>query len=249
MMTAPALDPFGPVAEGYATYRPRYPRAVFHYLAAVAPATRLAIDVAAGSGQATLGLAAHFRRVLALDVSARQLAAMPDTDGHVHRAVARAELLPCTPHGADLVLAAQAFHWFEPDAFFTEASRALRPQGILALLSYDLSVIAPEIDRAIRRFHDVAVGEDWPIDRASVLGGYAAARLPGRALAQAQFVIEATLGVEAYLGYLATWSAVTRQRARTGVDPLDAFGAELRAAWGDAPRRVRWPLRLRASRV
>jgi SAM-dependent methyltransferase len=241
-------DAFGAVADAYATFRPRYPRAVFHYLAAVAPSTQCALDVAAGSGQATLGLATHFARVVALDLSTRQLGAMAAHD-RVHRVAAHAESLPVGDHAVDVVLAAQALHWFDEAAFFAEAARALRPRGIVAVLAYDLSRITPEIDGLVRGLHDDTVGADWPIDRAKAMSGYATAKLPGTSLAVAQFLMTASLTANQYLGYLSTWSAVTRYRARTGEDPLAAFGDALRAPWGDAPRTVHWPLRLRCARV
>jgi SAM-dependent methyltransferase len=243
-----ATDAFGPVAEAYAAFRPRYPRAVFHYLAAVAPSTHCVLDVAAGSGQATLGLAAHFARVVAVDLSTRQLGAMPEHP-RVHRVSAHAESLPIRDHAVDLVLAAQALHWFDEAAFFKDAARVLRPRGIVAVLAYDLSRITPAIDRLVRDFHDHTVGADWTVDRAKVMAGYATAKLPGTSLAVAQFVMTASLTADAYLGYLSTWSAVTRYRARTGHDPLTAFGEALRAEWGDAPRTVHWPLRLRCARL
>src|SRR5947207_1707846 len=38
---------------------------------------------------------------------------------------------------ADLVLAAQAFHWFEPSVALTEFRRILKPGGWVALLWYE----------------------------------------------------------------------------------------------------------------
>src|SRR6266496_4940677 len=78
-MPAPAdphfRDHFSGVAEEYATFRPRYPPALFAALAAQAPRRGTAWDCATGSGQAALGLATHFERVVATDASAAQLAA------------------------------------------------------------------------------------------------------------------------------------------------------------------------------
>jgi hypothetical protein len=54
----------------------------------------------------------------------------------------------------------------------------------------------------------------------------------------------------ALLGYVATWSAVTRFRAARGRDPLVELAAALEPAWGDPrlPRRIAWPLALRVGR-
>jgi len=53
----------------------------------------------------------------------------------------------------------------------------------------------------------------------------------------------------AMLGYLDTWSAVRRCRARSGRDPLALLAAPLAAAWGDGARDMRWPLAVRAHRA
>lgn len=247
MFNAATPDRFGGVAERYATCRPRYPRAVFHYLAAIAPSTRLAIDVAAGSGQATAGLRERFNRVIAMDLSARQLGAMPSLD--VPRVVARAEQLPVQAHTADLIVAAQALHWFDTSLFFASCTDVLRPGGVFAALVYGQVAIAPKIDQLVLRLHDVTLAADWAIDRASVMAGYPSVRLPGRQLAIAQFVLEQSMTADGFLGYLSTWSAVSAYRERTGDDPLATMRDELHHVWGENARTARWPLRVRASRV
>ena len=53
--------------------RPTYPEALFAWLASLPASRKLAVDVGAGSGQATLALAQHFKRVIGTDSSASQL--------------------------------------------------------------------------------------------------------------------------------------------------------------------------------
>jgi len=52
------------------------------------------------------------------------------------------------------------------------------------------------------------------------------------------------------LGYVGTWSAVARCRQVTGSDPLRELAEGLKAAWGAPrePRRIQWPIGLRAGR-
>ncbi|HEX9793300.1 MAG TPA: methyltransferase domain-containing protein, partial [Planctomycetota bacterium] len=61
-------------ADAYARFRPRYPRALFAFLAEQAPARDCACDLATGSGQAAVALAEDFARVEAIEASAAQLA-------------------------------------------------------------------------------------------------------------------------------------------------------------------------------
>src|SRR5207244_11963084 len=60
-------DYFSDGARAYAAFRPRYPDALFAFLAGAVPRHDLAWDCATGSGQAAIGLARHFARVLASD--------------------------------------------------------------------------------------------------------------------------------------------------------------------------------------
>src|SRR5262245_44204049 len=67
-------DHFSQQANAYAKYRPLYSADLFEYLAALAPARDTAWDCATGNGQAAIGLALYFARVLATDASAQQIA-------------------------------------------------------------------------------------------------------------------------------------------------------------------------------
>jgi len=70
-------DHFSSLAASYANFRPRYPPALFDYLAQCCRQRECAWDCACGSGQATLDLAARFATVIATDASAAQVAAAP----------------------------------------------------------------------------------------------------------------------------------------------------------------------------
>jgi hypothetical protein len=55
--------------------------------------------------------------------------------------------------------------------------------------------------------------------------------------------------LEQELGYLGTWSAVSRAASQTGLDPLDQVRPLLEAAWPRGARlQVRWPIAVRAGR-
>jgi len=49
-------------------------------------------------------------------------------------AVAAAEHIPVASRTADVVVSAQAFHWFDHDVALAEIARVLRPGGVLALV-------------------------------------------------------------------------------------------------------------------
>src|SRR6184192_242197 len=122
-------------AVEYAKFRPHYPDDLFEYLALIAPRHELAWDCATGNGQAAAGLARHFDRVIATDASAQQIASAELNDRISYR-VAPAEASGIDSASVDLILVAQALHWFDIDRFFTEAKRVLKENGALAISSY-----------------------------------------------------------------------------------------------------------------
>jgi len=230
-------------SDRYAQFRPTYPDGLFRWLAERSPRTGLAIDVAAGSGQATLPLLAHFDRVVACDASPQQLIANTDWNTAL-RFAARAEQLPLPDGLADALVVAQALHWFATPAFFAEAKRVLAPQGFFCAWCYSLLQIEPSVDAVITRLHGQTLDGHWPDGRASVDAGYRDISPPFETIPTPDSVIEASWDLSQLLGYLRTWSAVKHWQQTHGYDPVAVLEPELLELWGEPAvrRNVRWPL-------
>lgn len=242
-------DHFSPVAGEYAAGRPRYPDALFAWLGSLAPGRSLAWDAGTGSGQAAAGLAGHFVRVVATDASAEQIAAAP-SDARIEYRVAPAERSGLAARSVDLVTAAQALHWFDIPAFYAEAARVLRPDGLLAVWTYARPAFGDSaLDAELARFHD-RVRDWWPPERRLVDTGYRTIPFPFPEITPPAFAMTADWDLEHFLTCLRSWSAVTRCRQATGLDAV-AAASGFAAAWGrpDARRRVQWPLSVRAGRM
>lgn len=243
-------DHFSAVAKDYANFRPRYPAALYAELAALAPGHELAWDCATGNGQAAEGLAAHFREVYASDASAEQIAAASGP-GNVRFAVAPAESSGLPDASVDLILVAQAAHWFDLPAFYAEAERVLRPGGVLALLTYSGLRINDTLDPLLREFHEVTVGPYWPPERRHPETGYRELPFPWPEIGLPPQTMTAAWTLDQLLGYLGTWSSVKRYREQRGEDPLPALRAALLPLWpeaGQAVLTVSWPLPVRIGR-
>lgn len=239
-------DHFSALAAEYASFRPRYPARLFADIAAVCPGHALAWDCATGNGQAAEGLAAHFTEVVATDASAAQIAAAHGP-ANVHFAVAPADASGLPDAAVDLILVAQAAHWFDLPAFYAEAGRVLRPGGVLALLTYSGVRINPELDPLLREYHQVIVGPYWPPERAHVENDYRTLPFPWPEIPFPAQEMTAEWTLDQLIGYLGTWSATARYREQCREDPLPALRARLLPLWGapDAALTVRWPLPLR----
>ncbi|MBO9380569.1 methyltransferase domain-containing protein [Sphingomonas histidinilytica] len=242
-------DHFSSHAAAYAAYRPAYPPALAAWLGTVAPAPKTALDVGCGSGQLSLQLAEHFDRVIATDPSAQQIASATPHPRVDYR-VAPAEASDLPDGSVDLITAAQAAHWFDLPAFFAETKRLLRPDGIVALITYAGMEPQGEIEAIVERFRVETLAEHWPPERALVENDYRDIHLPFARIEAPAFSIEVRWPLAALIGYLDTWSAVRALEHSTGRAPFDAVAADLARAWGDpaAIRTIRWPLTILAGR-
>jgi len=248
-MSAPQFkDHFSRLAAQYAAFRPRYPAALFDYLAAVAPARTAAWDCACGSGQATLDLAERFDGVIATDASAQQVAqALPHP--HVTYRVAPAERSGLSPESVDLVTVAQSLHWFDFDAFYAEVRRVLRNDGVLAVWTYGVQTVdSPQINAAVQEFYSETVGEYWPPERRLIEDGYRSLPFPFVEMIPPAFAMSERWTLPQLLGYFRSWSATSRYVQRNAVDPVTQLGEQIAPLWGEAERVIHWPLSMRLGR-
>lgn len=243
-------DHFSRQAAEYARYRPTYPGVLFDYLASVSPRRDRAWDSATGSGQAAIGLAPHFREVVATDASEAQIA---NAAAHprVRYMVAASERSGLAPASIDATTVAAALHWLELDGFYREIRRVSAPGAILAAWTYDLASVNPAIDEAIRKFSTTTVGRFWPPERRYVDLEYRTIPFPFERLVTPHFTATAEWTLGQFESYIGTWSAVVRARADTGSDPLRTLDGRLATLWGPAEgaRTVSWELFLVVGRV
>lgn len=247
MTGATFKDHFSKQAADYATFRPRYPQELFDYLGSIAPSRDLAWDCGTGNGQAAVGLASVFNGVIATDASERQIAnAQPHET--VNYRVASAENSGIGSEKIDLIMVAQALHWFDLERFYQEAGRVLKPDGVLAASAYNLLHVDEAIDAIVNRYYHEVVGPFWLPER-RLVERFGDLPFPFREIDSPKFEMAADWNLNHLLGYLGTWSSTQRFIAAKGRDPLKQIRINLSAAWGDANQRrcVVWPLALRVG--
>ncbi|MBF0127564.1 MAG: class I SAM-dependent methyltransferase [Magnetococcales bacterium] len=241
-------DHFDPVSAHYARHRPTYPAELFTWLASLCREHRQAWDCGAGSGQASLALTAHFERVLATDASAGQIGKAMRHPGIVYR-VAPAEESGLETASCDLVIVAQALHWFDPERFYAEVKRVLKPGGVIAVWCYGiLRVAGEEVGREVERFYHRVVGPYWPPERHHVETGYRELPFPFDPIGEVpEFCMAQSWCLAELMGYLRSWSATGACLKATGQDPVVALEQRLATMWGEGERRVSWPLMVKAG--
>ena len=249
-MSGTFLDFFSSQAATYAGARPDYPKALYDTILAHTPGRSLAWDCATGNGQAARDLARHFRRVVATDASAEQIAqaeALPNVEYRV--APAEASGLP--DGVADLVTVAQALHWLDLEPFYAEVRRVGAPAGTIAVWFYGSCSLPPELQDLVTEFEYGLLAAYWPANRRFIVDGYRTLAFPFDEIPMPSFELRVNWTLGQLGGYLRSWSAVARYRRDLGEDPVAPLLERLQNRWG-APERTRevvWPLGLRLGRI
>jgi SAM-dependent methyltransferase len=237
-------DHFAPVAPHYADNRPTYPAELFVWLANQCKEHTLAWDCGAGNGQASTELAHFFKHVVATDASAAQISqAMPHP--LVEYRVAPSESSGLDDACADIIVVAQALHWFDLDHFYAEVRRVLKPNGLFAAWSYGvLSVEGDDVNSIVQHFYHEDVGSYWPSERHHVETAYREIDFPFRRIAAPIFTMKVRWNLAQLLGYFRSWSATARFIKVNDFDPVERIEPILLTCWGGANqvRTIEWPL-------
>jgi SAM-dependent methyltransferase len=134
-------DRFTGLAEIYARCRPSYPPRAIDYVVdrSGLKEQSVLVDVGCGTGISSRLFAARGMTVIGIEPNAemRTTAAASETeaaDPRVTYLEGRAESTGLPVGIADAVMAAQAFHWFEPESSLRESHRILKSSGWVILL-------------------------------------------------------------------------------------------------------------------
>jgi SAM-dependent methyltransferase len=123
-------------ARAYEHGRATFPAgAVAAILAETAAAPgRTLLELGAGTGKLTRSLTGSGARVIALEPVDEMRAVLAEAAPGAEPLAGVAEAIPLPDASVDAVIAAQAYHWFDPEAATAEVARVLRPGGAVALV-------------------------------------------------------------------------------------------------------------------
>lgn len=241
-------DHFSDHALTYARARPSYPKELYQAIAGAAPSRNHLWDCGCGNGQATKGAAPFFKNITATDASAEQIQAAVNLDGVVYR-TAPAEKSGLADASVDAVTVAQALHWFHFKAFFDEVARVAVPKALLAVWTYDLCEVTPDIDALVGEFYR-GLAAYWPPERRFVEDRYESIDFPFQRIAAPQLEMGVSWTRSAFYEYIRSWSAFQRCARESGANPLRALMDRLNSLWPeDEIKTVRWPLTILFFRV
>lgn len=169
---------FEEVADLYAEIRPSYPDALFEDLISLSaiPSEGRVLEIGPGPGNATLPLAQRGYRILAIELGERLAALAVEACGSYPKV--RILRMPfeewrVQENTFDLAVAADAFHWIEPQIGYPKAAKALKASGSAAFFwnvpvdpdtgwSRDIDQLYQELDPQLEN-PDKGFTVDWLI--------------------------------------------------------------------------------------
>jgi ubiquinone/menaquinone biosynthesis C-methylase UbiE len=245
-----AKDLFSNQASLYAQYRPGYPSELFDYIIQHVNDRQLAWDCATGNGQAAEELARYFKRVMATDISTKQLAQVRPNK-KIGYLVSAAEQTPFPDNNFDCITVAQAYHWFQFEAFGKEVHRVAKPGAIIAIWGYGLIVYEEDVlNRLIKSFYGDTVGAYWDKERRYIDDRYTTVPFPYASLPSKEFQINVQWNRQQLIGYFNTWSSVQHFIKAHQYNPVDELATAIEQVWpDDKEKNFYFPLFLKLGKV
>ena len=148
-------DLFSDAASGYAAHRPRYPIELAEALAQIASARSVAWDCGCGSGQLSTTLAQCFDHVIATDASKEQIAEAAPDPKIEYRVGASGRERNRSGRSVDLAVAGGTGRALvrSPRRITPRCVASPKPDAAIALVTYNLTRITPEIDAVVDEFY------------------------------------------------------------------------------------------------
>lgn len=207
---------FGAVAEAYERFRPGYPVELLDLVMAYAGGPiRTALEIGAGTGKATRLFAQGGIAVTATEPDAAMLAELrKHVPADVTTLQAAFEDLPLDS-SYDLVYAAAALHWTNPEGRWERMAALVRPGGVFTSFGVPIQLADPALREAARAARAPYLEEDGvpspdgtPADRPM--------QWPGTELQQSEWFTDVrqatidrrlTMSAADFIGHLSTVSA------------------------------------------
>ena len=242
-------DNFSLQSDQYAKFRPTYPADFFDYLNSIVPDFQNAWDCGTGNGQVAAVLAKSFKNVFASDISQQQIDNAVKAS-NIFYSVQPAEKTDFQNQLFDLIVVAQAIHWFDFEKFYKEVRRTAKENAKLCVVGYGVLEISPKIDAVITDFYTNVIGKYWDIERKYIDDHYTTIPFPFDEIQTPKFEHKYQWNLEHLIGYLKTWSAVKHFIKQHNYNPVDELKVELKKLWkAEQMKEVKFPIFIRIGKI
>ena len=242
-------DNFSLHSDKYAKYRPTYPLEFFNYLNSLVLNKKNAWDCGTGNGQVAFELSKTFDHVFATDISQSQIDNASKSD-NISYSVQPAEKTNFKDQVFDLIIIAQAIHWFDFEKFYSEVRRTAGENALICVVGYGRIEISENIDSIVGNFYENIIGKYWDKERKYIDENYKTIPFPFQEIQTPNFINTIHWTLEQLIGYLNTWSAVKHFIKENCHNPIDKLRSELEQYWEkEQLKEVRFPLLLRVGKI
>lgn len=228
---------FSDKADLYASSRPMYPKELFDFIDSLVQSHDAAWDCATGNGQAAMGLAKHFSKVEATDISKEQIASAFYSE-NIKYSVQSGESTNFRDNQFDLVNVAQALHWFDYEKFWGEVARVLKPNGVFVAFSYIWPHINEGVDQILEERIKKVIEPYWAPNNKLAWDSYRSLDLPFETISSPNIDLENHWNLNQFLNYIHTWSATRRCMDDIGSDFFEEAGIALQSVWGNRSHKM-----------
>lgn len=241
-------DNFSKQAIDYSKFRPQYPQEMIECIISFVNNKSTALDIATGNGQVAHKLSAYFKKVYATDISQKQLDNAIQAE-NVSYSKESAENTSFENQKFDLIVVAQAVHWFDFEVFYKEIYRILKSEGIFAVMGYGLFSTNKDSDKILQHFYYNIIGPYWDAERKYLDENYETIPFPFEEIPTEKFENQFTWTFETLIGYLQTWSSVQHYISKNKQNPIDLIYDDLKVSWQKNDKKVTFPLLLRIGKL
>ncbi|KAI3632450.1 hypothetical protein MIR68_009556 [Amoeboaphelidium protococcarum] len=230
--TSNFADYFSAQSQGYAVHRPRYPKALYEFIVKFCECRLRVLDVACGSGQASVDLAQYFDQVYATDASTQQI---QNAIKHpkVKYLVEKAEQIKqdSSYSQVDMVTVASGLHWLDFEQFYAKCLKLKRSRdSIIAAWTHTILKCQDnaEVDALIKELSSF-LQPYWPEQWKYIHAEYRTIPWPFKKVYIDQpdvindFVDEVEYSCDDLCNYMSTWSAVNNYIADKKENPVLKF--------------------------
>jgi SAM-dependent methyltransferase len=242
-------DNFSSHAAAYSRYRPDYPKELFEYISSVVSVKEHAWDCGTGNGQAAIELVRFFEKVYATDISQKQIDEAVKAN-NIFYSVQAAESTRFKSDFFDLIVTAQAIHWFDFDSFYAEVLRTARSGAFICIIGYGLIQTNKQTDQLINRLYSETLKPFWDPERRYIDEHYKTIPFPFEEISTPVFINKLLWTREQLIGYLNTWSAVKHYIREKGHNPVADLEKEIEKNWNaDEKHEICFPVLFRMGKI
>ena len=140
---------------------------------------------------------------------------------------------------------------FDFEKFYNNVKRIGKKDGIIAVWSYDMHKINPQVDDISSQLNvdGEILGNYWAKETKYVKEKYKTIPFPFKEISVPAFKTTLYWNLLQLWNYMRTWSSVKKYYSENKQDPLDLVKSELKSLWGDElnKKEVTWNINIRVG--